>query len=74
MKFALVALVVLVVHLPQIHAVSPVKRPIVVPKSAVASIRYSPSAQANNMIVPAILLGASPILIIALIIRAMRGD
>ena len=37
-------------------------------------IRYSGSAQASNMILPAILLGFPSIVILALIIRAMKGD
>ena len=37
-------------------------------------IRYSGSAQAGNMVVPAILLGLPSIVILALIIRAMKGD
>lgn len=38
------------------------------------TIRYSGSAQASNMILPAILLGLPSILILALIIRAIKGD
>ena len=38
------------------------------------TIRYSGSAQASNMILPAILLGLPSIVILALIIRAMKGD
>jgi hypothetical protein len=38
------------------------------------TIRYSPSAQASNMVLPAILLGLPSIVILALIIRAMKGD
>ena len=37
------------------------------------TIRYSGSAQAGNMVVPAILLGLPTIVILALIIRAMKG-
>ena len=37
-------------------------------------IRYSQSAQAANMIMPAIWLGLPTVFIIALIIRAMKGD
>ena len=37
-------------------------------------IRYSQSAQAANMIMPAIWLGLPTVFIIALIIRAMTGD
>ena len=38
------------------------------------TISYSGSAQAGNMVVPAILLGLPSIVILALIIRAMKGD
>ena len=38
------------------------------------TIRYSPSAQASNMVLPAILLGLPSIVILALIIRAIKGD
>jgi hypothetical protein len=38
------------------------------------TIRYSGSAQAGNMVVPAILLGLPSFVILALIIRAMKGD
>jgi hypothetical protein len=38
-----------------------------------ATIRYSSSAQAANMLAPAILLGAPTIVIVALIIMAMKG-
>lgn len=38
------------------------------------TIRYSQSAMAANMVMPAIYLGLPTIFIIALIIRAMRGD
>jgi hypothetical protein len=38
------------------------------------TIRYSGSAQAGNMVVPAILLGFPSIVILALIIRAMKRD
>ena len=38
------------------------------------TIRYSGSAQAGNMVLPAILLGLPSIVIMALIIRAMKGD
>ena len=38
------------------------------------TIRYSESAKAGNMVVPAILLGFPSIVILALIIRAMKGD
>ena len=38
------------------------------------TIRYSRSAQASNMVLPAILLGLPSIVILALIIRAMKGD
>jgi hypothetical protein len=37
-------------------------------------IRYSQSAQAANMIMPAIWLGLPTVFIIALIIRSMKGD
>jgi ABC-type dipeptide/oligopeptide/nickel transport system permease component len=40
----------------------------------VQTIRYSGSAQASNMILPAILLGLPSIVVLALIIRAMKGD
>jgi outer membrane lipoprotein-sorting protein len=42
--------------------------------TATQTIRYSGSAQASNMVVPAILLGLPSIVILALIIRAMKGD
>jgi hypothetical protein len=38
------------------------------------TIRYSGSAQAGNMVVPAILLGLPSIVILAFIIRALKGD
>lgn len=43
-------------------------------KSGPTEIRYSQSAQAANMIMPAIWLGMPTLFIIALIIRAMKGD
>ena len=52
-------------------------RPMVPGKSsstAPTTIRYSQSAWAANMVVPAIWLGLPTIVIIALIIRSMRGD
>ena len=52
-------------------------RPLVPGKSsstAPTTIRYSQSAWAGNMVLPAILLGLPTILIVALIIRSMRGD
>ena len=52
-------------------------RPLVPGKSsstAPTTIRYSQSAQAGNMVLPAILLGLPTIVIVALIIRSMRGD
>jgi hypothetical protein len=38
------------------------------------TIRYSSSAEAWNMLTPAILLGAPSIVILALVIKAMKGD
>lgn len=38
------------------------------------TIRYSRSAQAGNMVLPAIWLGLPTIVILALIIRSMKGD
>jgi hypothetical protein len=38
------------------------------------TIRYSQSARAGNMVLPAIWLGLPTIVIIALIIRSMKGD
>lgn len=38
------------------------------------TVRYSPSARAGNMVLPAIWLGLPTILILALIIRSMKGD
>ncbi len=38
------------------------------------TVRYSPSARAGNMILPAICLGLPTIVILALIIRSMKGD
>ena len=52
-------------------------RPLVPGKSsstAPTTIRYSQSAWASNMVLPAILLGLPTIVIVALIIRSMRGD
>jgi len=52
-------------------------RPLVPGKSSSAApttIRYSQSAWAGNMVLPAILLGLPTIVIVALIIRSMRGD
>ena len=52
-------------------------RPLVPGKSsatAPTTIRYSQSAQAGNMVLPAILLGLPTIVIVALIIRSMIGD
>lgn len=52
-------------------------RPLVPGKSsssAPTAIRYSQSAWAGNMVLPAILLGLPTIVIVALIIRSMRGD
>ena len=52
-------------------------RPLVLGKSsssAPTTIRYSQSAWAGNMVLPAILLGLPTIVIVALIIRSMRGD
>ena len=43
-------------------------------KSSPTAIRYSQSAQAANMIMPALWLGLPTLFIIALIIRSMRGD
>jgi hypothetical protein len=52
-------------------------RPLVPGKSsstAPTTIRYSQSAWAGNMVMPAIWLGLPTIVIIALIIRSMKGD
>ena len=52
-------------------------RPLVPGKSsstAPTTIRYSQSAGASNIVLPAILLGLPTIVIVALIIRSMRGD
>jgi hypothetical protein len=52
-------------------------RPLVPGKSsstAPTTIRYSQSAWAGNMVLPAILLGLPTIVIVALIIRSMKGD
>lgn len=52
-------------------------RPLVPGKSSTSApttIRYSQSAWAGNMVLPAILLGLPTIVIVALIIRSMRGD
>lgn len=38
------------------------------------TVRYSPSARAGNMVLPAIWLGLPTIVILALIIRSMKGD
>lgn len=38
------------------------------------TVRYSASARAGNMVLPAIWLGLPTIVIIALIIRSMKGD
>ena len=38
------------------------------------TVRYSQSAWAGNMVLPAIWLGLPTIVILALIIRSMRGD
>jgi hypothetical protein len=42
--------------------------------SAPTTVRYSQSAWAANMVMPAIWLGLPTIVIIALIIRSMKGD
>jgi hypothetical protein len=42
--------------------------------SAPTTVRYSQSAWAGNMVLPAIWLGLPTIVIIALIIRSMKGD
>jgi hypothetical protein len=42
--------------------------------SAPTTVRYSQSAWAGNMVMPAIWLGLPTIVIIALIIRSMKGD
>lgn len=42
--------------------------------TAPTTIRYSQSAWAGNMVLPAILLGLPTIVIVALIIRSMKGD
>jgi hypothetical protein len=52
-------------------------RPLVPGKSSPTTpttIRYSQSARAGNMVLPAILLGLPTIVIVALIIRSMRKD
>lgn len=52
-------------------------RPLVPGKSsstAPTAIRYSQSAWAGNMVLPAILLGLPTIVIVALIIRSMKSD
>jgi len=52
-------------------------RPLVPGKSSPTTpttIRYSQSAWAGNMVLPAILLGLPTIVIIALIVRSMKGD
>jgi len=52
-------------------------QPIVPGKSsstAPTTIRYSQSAWAGNMVLPAILFGLPTIVILALIIRSMKGD
>ncbi len=43
-------------------------------ESSTIPIRYSSSAQASNMVLPAIFLGAPTLVILALIIKAMMGD
>jgi hypothetical protein len=42
--------------------------------TAPTTVRYSQSAWAGNMVLPAILLGLPTIVIVALIIRSMKGD
>ena len=49
-------------------------RPNTPAKPAVTTIRYSGSAQAANMIMPAIWMGLPPLVILALIIRAFSKD
>jgi len=49
-------------------------RPSTPAKPAVTTIRYSGSAQAANMIMPAIWMGLPPLVILALIIRAFSKD
>lgn len=52
-------------------------RPLVPGKSSPTTpttIRYSQSARAGNMVLPAILLGLPIIVIVALIIRSMKND
>jgi len=52
-------------------------RPLVPGKSsstAPTTVRYSQSAWAANMVMPAIWLGLPTIVIVALIIRSMKGD
>jgi hypothetical protein len=73
-KLTTAGFIALILLAPNGPAAAPTARPAPLAKPAVSTIRYSPSAQAGNLITPAILLGASPIIIIALIIRAMRGD
>lgn len=49
-------------------------QPVSPAKPAVTTIRYSGSAQAANMIMPAIWMGLPPLVILALIIRAFSKD
>jgi len=58
---------------PQSHKIIPF-RPAPKQNSSPIAIRYSQSAQAANMIMPALWLGLPTLFIIALIIRSMRGD
>ena len=49
-------------------------RPSTPAKTPVTTIRYSGSAQAANMIMPAIWMGLPPLVILALVIRAFSKD
>ena len=49
-------------------------RPSTPAKTPVTTVRYSGSAQAANMIMPAIWMGLPPLVILALVIRAFSKD
>jgi len=49
-------------------------RPSTPAKTPATTIRYSGSAQAANMIMPAIWMGLPPLVILALVIRAFSKD
>ena len=49
-------------------------RPSTPVKTPVTTVRYSGSAQAANMIMPAIWMGLPPLVILALVIRAFSKD